>query len=219
MCPRYTTPRPRHYHEARKIFEKLSVDPCYRNCFNGEKLNIIAHIINIREDLYQFANEVNHEPHELNGRLMEYCAHFSDQLPRNSPKAEEYANIIIAYLHQKRRCNPDYLWLNLHGKRVILTGFGEVKSHIANINKYQRQQTTRQEHNIIQCMKSKEIIASLIPDKRVIIPPNGSMKRYLIVPRSTGEPYKHPYALHYTWEIKEIEFTFQEILFLKNCLL
>ncbi len=206
--------RPRHYHEAREIFVKLTDDSCYRNCFHGEKLNIIAHIISVKSEFQRFARAKKHKPHTINGRLMEYCARFSDQLPRNTPEAEECAKTITAYLQKKIRCNPDYIWFDLRGKRITLTGIGEVKSHINNIKYHHPQQTTRQERNVFACMQPR-IAASLFPAKRVSIAPD--MKRYLIVPRNNNSyPYRLPDELHYTWEIKEIEFTFEEMLFLKD---
>ena len=209
----YTRERCTKRTEAVEIFEKLKHDPCYRNGFYREKLSVIKKLVEIKYELKEFAAYPNRKLHEINGFFVECCARFSKQLPKNSPKANEFSETILTYLKKRRLCNSDYLWLKIRGKRITINGIGEVKSHLRSI-KHNPNQLLLQEQSIYGLVGSHRISFLLPTSHHIVLEEN--FMRYLILPRSIHLPYVLPPSVPLGWNIKEIEFTFQEILFLKQ---
>ena len=203
-------------HQALQIFEKLKHDTCYRNGFREEKLHVIKKLLEIKNDLERFAADPCRLRHEINGFLVECCARFSTRLPRNTPEANEFAETILSYLKQRNLCNPDYLWLEICGKRITVNGIGEVKSHLQSM-RHHPDQISFQERTLYNLIDLDQIGSILSVNHHVV--PAKQIVRYLILPRSVGMPYLLPPSVPLGWEIKEIEFTFPEILSLKKFLL
>ena len=202
--------------EALEIFHKLKDSPDYRKGFDKDKLRIIRRLVAQKNALQTFAGASDRYPYEINGFMVESCARFSRQLPRNTPRANEFSQTIIEYLKKEKRCNPDYLWLNIRGKRITVTGIGEVKSHTNNIA-HKPPQVFFQEENIRRLMQSN-VLQSLFPSSHRLVWAENFM-RYLILPRSSGMLYLLPPSVPLEWVVREIEFTLQEILFLKQLLI
>ncbi len=198
-----------------EIFEKLTTAKEYRNGFAKQKHGIITRLVAIQDELMQFAEMPGRKPYQMNGFLMEQCARFSSNLPKNTPKAQYISEVIINHLHDRALSNPDYIWLKIQGKRMIFTGIGEVKSHPLSIA-HRRRQLFFQETNIRRLIECGEI-ASLV-SRHYHITLAHTFTRYLILPRGIHVPYILPASVPLGWEIKEIEFTFPEIVFLKNLL-
>lgn len=198
-----------------KIFEKLTNAKEYRNGFAKQKHRMITRLVAIQDELIQFAQTPDRRKHEVNGFLVEHCARFSDQLPKNTPKAQYLSEVIINHLHNSELSNPDYIWLKLQGRRMTFTGIGEVKSHPFNIA-HRKEQLFFQETNIRNLIRCGDIPPSISKRYRVTLA--DVFVRYLILPRSTDAPHTLPASVPFGWEIKEIEFTFPEIIFLKRLL-
>ena len=199
--------------EALEIFHKLKDSLDYRKGFDKNKLRIIRRLVAQKNTLQTFARASDRYPYEINGFMVESCARFSRQLPRNTPRANEFSQTIIEYLKKEKLCNPDYLWLNIRGKRITITGIGEVKSHTNNIA-HKPSQVFFQQENICRLMQCN-ILQSLLPSSHRLVLAENFM-RYLILPRSSGMLYLLPPSIPLGWEVREIEFTLQEILFLKQ---
>lgn len=202
--------------EAAMVFEKLKYAKEYRNGFASAKLGIIKRLLAHKYELRTFAQTPSRRPYQVNGFFMEYCARFSNQLPKNTSKAQYISEAIIDYLKTYRMCNPDHLWLKIQGKRIMLTGMGEVKSHMASIT-HNPGQLFLQETNIRNFIDHGDI-ASIVSNRYRVTLADQFMRR-LILPRSLNVPYALPTSVPLGWEVKEIEFTFLEIIFLKNLLL
>ena len=202
--------------EASQLFEKLKHDTSYRNGFREEKLRVIKRLLEMKTDMERFAADPCRLPHEINGFLVECCARFSTRLPKNTPEADEFAETVLSYLKQQNLCNPDYLWLEICGERITVNGIGEVKSHLQSI-RHHPYQISFQERTFYNLIGLDQIGSILSVNHQVV--PAEHIVRYLILPRSVGMPYLLPPSVPLGWEIKEIEFTFPEILFLKKLLL
>lgn len=202
--------------EATMIFEKLKRAKEYRNGFAPAKFRIINHLLAKRDELRAFAQAPGRRSYQVNGFLMEYCARFSHQLPKNTLKAQCISETIIDHLKENKKCNPDHLWLKIIGKHITLTGIGEVKSHMSSITHNPRQLFSQQTN--IRDFIDRGDIASIVSNRyRVTLA--DQFLHYLILPRSLNTPHILPTSAPLGWEVKEIEFTFPEIIFLKNLLL
>lgn len=198
-----------------EIFEKLKNSQEYRNGFSKQKYHIITRLLMIKNELAQFAQMPGREAYQVNGFLMEHCARFSSHLPKNTPKAQYISEVIINHLHDRELSNPDYIWLKIQGRHMTLTGIGEVKSHPVSMV-HRRKQLFLQETNIRKLIACGEI-ADLV-SRRYHITLADAFVRYLILPRGVDFPYFLPASVPLGWEIKEIEFTLPEIIFLKSLL-
>lgn len=202
--------------ETVKIFEKLQCAKEYRNGFAPAKLRIIMRLLAVKHELHAFAQTPGRRPHEINGFFMEYCTRFSYQIPKNTTKGTCISEAIIDYLKRHELCNPDYIWLRTQGKRITLTGIGEVKSHPFN-TVHKPSQLFLQEANIRNLIEDN-ILKSIISQRyHVTLAENFS--RYLILPRSIDTPHILPAVVPLGWKVEEIEFTLPEIIFLKDLLL
>ena len=196
-----------------KIFENLKNSKEYHNGFVKQKRHIITQLLAIKNELIQFAKTPGRPAYQVNGLLVEHCARFSNQLPKNTPKAQYISEVIINHLHGCELSNPDYIWLKIQGRRMTFTGIGEVKSHPFNIA-HQPRQLFFQETNIRNLIKCGEIPSPI--SKRYHAVFADIFMRYLILPRSTHAPHTLPASAPLGWEIKEIEFTLPEIIFLRR---
>jgi len=202
--------------ETAKIFKKLQYAKEYRNGFAPAKLRIIMRLLAGKHELRTFAQTPGRRQYEVNGFLMEYCARFSSQLPKNTSKAQYISETIIDHLKKNKLCNPDHIWLRIQGKRITITGIGEVKSHLSSII-HRPGQLFFQETNMRNLIGNHEITS--IISKRYRITLADEFARYLVLPRSLNAPHRLPASAPLGWEVKEIELTFPEIIFLKNLLL
>ncbi|TSC67290.1 MAG: hypothetical protein G01um101466_749 [Parcubacteria group bacterium Gr01-1014_66] len=198
-----------------QIFEKLKNSQVYRNGFAEQKQHIITRLFMMKDECVQFAQTPGRHSYQVNGFLVEHCARLSHQLPKNTPKAQYISEVIIDYLHNHALANPDYIWLKIQGKRMTFIGIGEVKSHPLSVG-HRPKQLFFQATNIRNLIESGEI-ASLV-SKRYHVALADTFAHYLVLPRSIHAPHSLLASVPLDWEVKEIEFTLPEILFLKHLL-
>lgn len=210
-------PRPILDKEAREVFENLRQSQYFLPGYEKEKLSILDKLLGIRKKLRNFAAAVDVKEYQINGFLMECCAEFSGQIPRNTPRAEEFSRMIIAYLEGEKLYAPDYVWMNIRGRRIGIIGLGEVKSHPRVVFR-KPFQTLLQRQNIEKMVQSG-LMSRLLKTKAKIVYERETVN-YLIVPRLDTNRFFHlPHTMPLGWEIREIEFSFPEIMFLKPLLL
>ena len=209
--------RPSVNKEAQEIFKKLQQSPLYIPGYEKEKLSILGNLLAMRKDIQCFAASPGTQEHEINGYLVECCVQHSTLIPHNTPKAEYFSRTIIAYLMEHRLHAPDYVWMKIHGRRITITGLGEAKSHPRGVSR-NPSQTLFQQQNIERIVK-EGLLNHILKTKAHIVYTKESVN-YLIVPRFDANRSFHlPQIMPLGWEIREIEFSFPEIMFLKPLLL
>lgn len=172
------------------------------------KRTIVARILAIKPQLQNFAADTQRGAHEITGFFVECCARFSCSLPKNTPRAQQYAQTLITYLKERGLSNPDHIWIAIRGKRITISAIGEVKSHPSALI-HRPLQSTLQEHNIHMLMKDQGIRDILATTSRVVL--GSPFNRYMIFPRSTNGQYRLPLSVPHGWQIKELEFSLSEI--------
>lgn len=203
--------------EAQEIFEKLRQSTWFLPGYEKEKLSILAKLLSTRKELQSFVTSEGSQESQKNGYLVEYCAQFSTQIPRNTPKAQQFSHVIISYLRKNKLYAPDYVWMKIHGRQISINGLGEVKSHPRGVSK-KPDQTLFQKHNVEQ-MVQNGLLPRLLKTKAKIVYEKESIN-YLVVPRlAVNRSFYLPRSMPLGWEIREIEFSFQELMFLKPLLL
>lgn len=203
--------------EAQEIFEKLRQSTWFLPGYEKEKLSILGKLLAMRKDLQCFASSKGREEYQINGYLVELCTQFSTQIPRNTPRAEKFSAMIISYLQENGLHAPDYIWMKIHGRRITISGLGEVKSHPRVVLK-NPSQTLFQEQNIKRIVKNG-LLPHLLKTKAKVVYEQESTN-YLVVPRlGTNRSFHLPRSMPVGWEIQEIEFSFPELMFLKPLLL
>lgn len=203
--------------EAQEIFEKLRQSKWFLHGFEKEKLSILGKLLAMRKDLQCFVASQGREEYQINGYLVECCTQFSTQIPQNTPRAEQFSRIIISYLQENRLHAPDYVWMKIHGRRISINGLGEVKSHPRVVWRNPLQ-TTFQKQNIEKLVEDG-LLSRLLKTGTKIVYKQESVN-YLVVPRlDTNRSFHLPRSMPVGWEIREIEFSFPELMFLKPLLL
>ena len=204
--------------EAEKLFQKLQESPYFLPGFEQRKRFILRNLIAARSDHVAFAQKPGRRLFEVTGYLVECCARLSRNIPRNTHRAEEFSRTIISHLQNGKRYNPDFLWLSTRGTRIMITGIGEIKSHI-NAIKHKPLQAAWQERNIRTLVELKRIPKILSAPYRVVLDKDFACS--FILPRNAdiNQPYELPLCVPYNWKIIELEFSIHEILFMMNQIL
>ncbi|MDP3769859.1 MAG: hypothetical protein Q8R40_02900 [bacterium] len=209
--------RPLANKEAQEIFKKLQQSPLYVPGYEKEKRTILGKLLGMKKEIQHFATTPGTEEYQINGYLVECCAQFSTQIPCNTPKAEHFSRTIISYLMEHGLHTPDYVWMKIHGRRITITGLGEVKSHPRVVSR-NPSQALYQKQNIEKIVENG-FLSRLLGTKAKIVYEQKPIN-YLVVPRRDANRYFHlPLSMPLDWEIREIEFSFPEIMFLKPLLL
>lgn len=161
------------------------------------------------------------------GFLVEAFVYCSNKLPRkNTKKGEEAAREIIFGLHSgklgniklgSRQSNSDFLWVELTGRRVVVTGIGEIKSSFRAASQKIGGQLKRQETSLgyladkFKSAKADNSISSLFKIKGIEIAEN--LEKFLIMPFGEGEKARRDGNFP-GWQIVEIEFGYEELVFI-----
>lgn len=162
------------------------------------------------------------------GFLIEEFAKLSHSVPKNSEEGEHFADLILHALRNgdssffpvnKAMSNPDILWVETSGKRVEITGMGEVK---ASVEAYMMkpEQLDLQEKTIRKLVELINIRGNA-PDatshwhkfaRKRTIKIREPFRKIMIVPAGEKESFlKH---LPTGWEVLELEFSYDEFVFI-----
>ena len=160
------------------------------------------------------------------GFLVEAFARFSGRLPRsNTEKGAEAARTIISELHSGKkgnvnlthsRSNSDFLWVELTGRRVTITGIGEIKSSYKAASQEIGGQLKRQESSLellakeLESSKVRKSVKGFFQKRNISISDN--LEKFLIVPHGEGEKAGHDKRFS-GWQIIQLEFSYGELVF------
>lgn len=174
--------------------------------YTKEKERILAHLLSKKADFLPQSYE-RAEWYETLGRITEVCARASSLIPRNTETAERFSAAIIRHLHASIKSNPDFIWIQDCGKKIILRGIGEVKLSIGATLKRQDQffKSERNLRDMVFTWSMKKIVGY----KSVQIADDFICT--LILPRHPDKKQYTPSFLPGYWRIEEIEFTFEEL--------
>lgn len=203
---------------AHKFLERMKKNPSvWMEGFETEKYQVLRSLIEAREEIATLVNKPGVQKHEVIGFLMEQCAANSmrqDKL-KNAESAEPLSWAIISYLQRRKKCVPDRILLQcIDGGEVIVQGICEVKTQPGILKRYPMQLKC-QEHNITAFAVSSKLAESVF-SKGVTVSLSPDFKKYLIVARNREAfPYDIPIRLR-GWEMREIEFTLSEVLYIQE---
>ncbi len=161
------------------------------------------------------------------GFLVEAFARYSDRLPiRNTDKGDEAARTILKELHSgkkgninlvHRRSNSDFLWVELTGRRIIITGIGEVKASYQVASQKIGGQLKRQKKSLeilveeIKSSKGQGIVQGFFNQRSLGV--SDHLGKFLIVPY--GEREKTMGDKEFLeWKVVELEFSYNELVFI-----
>ncbi|MDP3697207.1 MAG: hypothetical protein Q8R55_04225 [Candidatus Taylorbacteria bacterium] len=160
------------------------------------------------------------------GFLVEAFVRHSDRLlKRNTEKGEKAAREILSELQSGNRgqirlghsqSNSDFLWVELVGRRVTVTGIGEVKASYKAASQKIGGQLKRQERSLgflaetLRATKSEGSTRGYFKKRGVVVSEN--LERFLIVPFGEGEKARQDGKFS-GWQVVEIEFSYIELVF------
>lgn len=156
------------------------------------------------------------------GFLVEAFVKESPIVPRNSEAGERLARLLIHALQTGdeaigtgwRFYNPDLIWIEHKGRKAVITGIGEIKSSAEAFSKQLKQingfepnlrlllnkiEKDKQSGNALRQLAFKKVEIAC-PLKKVLIMPAGQKKRAERLPAG--------------WEVMEIEFSYDELIFI-----
>ena len=161
------------------------------------------------------------------GFLVEAFARYSNKLPmRNTNKGEEAIRTILSELHSgkrgsidlvHRRSNSDFLWVELTGRRITITGIGEVKASHKAASQKVGGQLKRQERSLeilveeLKSAKDQGTIQGFFHRRSVGV--SDHLGKFLIVPYGEGEKTRCDKEF-LDWKVVELEFSYNEIVFI-----
>lgn len=203
-------PRSASIDEKRLIFEKVWAES----------------ISWLQDDFDSAGRDLRADSHGF-GFLVEAFVRHSNKLPRkNTEKGEEAARIILSELHMgkrgyvnlgSRQSNSDFLWVKLTGRRITVTGIGEVKASYRAASQKVGGQLKRQERSIgflaeqLKSVKASKSIHGFFEKRGVVVTDN--LEKFLIVPFGEGENARQDEEFS-SWQIVEIEFSYDELVFI-----
>lgn len=160
------------------------------------------------------------------GFLVECFARHSDRIPKkNTEKGEEAAREILSELHLGKRgnirlgssqSNSNFLWVKLIGRRILVTGIGEVKSSYQVASRKVGGQLKRQETSLdflvekLEEAKTNKAI-NFFQRRKVVV--SESLERVLIVPFGEGEKARRDEKFS-GWQVVELELSYGELIFI-----
>ncbi len=217
--------------EAYEIFESLKRTSAYKDSApESIKREILTSFWNEEADLlsrqYGPAGErMGVREVEFGfGFLMEGLAKHSSFIHQNTEKGQRIENLILSAMHTgddnlvgiaHRRSNPDMLWIKCRGRRVEIIGMGEVKTSAEAFLK-------KPDQILLQEKSVRDLVKNIQQNKK-----NGythgifqkyglsiceEFRKTLIVPFGSGNSVQQ--HLPNEWEALEIEFSYDEIVFI-----
>lgn len=161
------------------------------------------------------------------GFLVEAFARNSNRLPRrNTEKGEVAARKIISELHRgkwgnirldSRQSNSDFLWVELTGRRITITGIGEIKSSYQAAKDKIGGQLKRQETSLsylvekLESAKTGGSVRGYFQKRGIEVA--DSLEKFLIMPFGEGEESRRDKEFS-DWQVVEIEYSYKELIFI-----
>jgi len=161
------------------------------------------------------------------GFLVEAFARHSKKIPRqNTESGERAAQAILFELHSEKRghvrlgsrqSNSDFLWVRQTGRRITVTGIGEIKSSYQAAKEKIGGQLKRQERSVgylaeqLKAAKLNGSVSGFFRKRRIEVADN--LEKFLIVPFGEGEEARHDKKFS-GWQVVEIEYSYNELLFI-----
>jgi len=161
------------------------------------------------------------------GFLVESFARFSGKLPReNTEKGNLAAQAIISELHSgnkgnirlgSSRSNSDFLWVKLIGRRILITGIGEVKASYLAASQKVGGQLKRQETDLdllaerLVTAKAEKHAGRFFQKRGIVV--SDDLDRFLLMPFGEGEHARGDERFS-DWCIVDLEFSYGELVFI-----
>ncbi|MBI4158323.1 MAG: hypothetical protein HY505_01725 [Candidatus Yanofskybacteria bacterium] len=161
------------------------------------------------------------------GFLVEAFARHSRKIPRqNTESGERAAQAILSELHSgkqgrirlgSRQSNSDFLWVRQTGRRIVVTGIGEIKSSYQAAKDKIGGQLKRQERSVgylaeeLKTAKLNGSVSGFFQKRGVEVADN--LEKFIIVPFGEGEEVRHDNKFS-DWQVVEIEYSYNELVFI-----
>ena len=161
------------------------------------------------------------------GYFVEEFAKRSQVIPQNTPMAQHLMEMLLAELRtgdgamtslaEKLR-NPDLLFISLQGRKANIWGMGEIKASVQAhlIRKDQlagQEAAVRRIVEMFRAANKNSRTHKFFADKALQVAQD--FRKFMIVPVGTKKSMAKVLP---DWEVVEIEFSYEELLFLAQCL-
>lgn len=164
------------------------------------------------------------------GYLVEEFARYSLKLSRNTSFGDHAANLLLGFLRngdesgvtsfKKSLYNPDFLHIKITGRLIVVTGLVEVKSSAEALRTKLDSQISGQEPNL------RKLVSSIQENKEAGRTYDFFRKRKIIVAEKLdktiavplGEGDKARAILPVDWKCVELEFSYQELVFVARAI-
>lgn len=160
------------------------------------------------------------------GYLVEEFARQSSRVPRNTQRGAHIADLLLGFLRsgdefgmtglRKRLYNPDFLQVEITGRRIVITGLTEVKASAEALRMKLDSQIANQEGNLrvlVAAIENKKQTGSahqFFKKRKILVAEN--MNKVVVVP--LGEGNKVRAFLPQDWGCVELEFSYRELVFI-----
>lgn len=214
------------------IFEDLILSSAFepRSATIEEKRRIFGkvwgrEVARLRNDFDFSGMDKERDDHGF-GFLVEAFARCSGKLPPgNTEKGERAAREIISELHSgkrgnirlgSRQSNSDFVWVKLTGRRIVVTGIGEIKASYRTAKERAGGQLRRQETSLgylaeeLETAKLSDVVKGYFRKRGIKVADN--LAKFLIVPFGEGESVRRDEGFS-GWQVVELEFSYDEIVF------
>lgn len=164
------------------------------------------------------------------GYLIEEFAKNSLMIPHNTDRGNHVAELLLSFLRngddfgitglKGKLCNPDFLEVKITGRRTVINGIVEIKSSAEALRKKLDSQIINQEPNLrklISAIENKKTFGnahSFFQKRKIVVAEKLSKK--IMVPLGEGD--KARALLSDGWECVEIEFSYQELIFIAQAI-
>ncbi|MBI4134727.1 MAG: hypothetical protein HY471_01275 [Candidatus Sungbacteria bacterium] len=159
--------------------------------------------------------------------MVEAFARHSKKIPRrNTESGERAAQAILSELHsgkrghvrlESRQSNSDFLWVRQTGRRIVVTGIGEIKSSYQAAKEKVGGQLKRQERSVgylaeeLKAAKLNGSVSGFFRKRGIEV--DGNLEKFLIVPFGQGEEARQDGEFS-GWQVIEIEYSYNELVFI-----
>lgn len=215
---------------ASQVFAALKRSTCFRPHLGaGRKWAILTAFWDERVEYFRqnFTKDGGEERDFKQGfgSLVEDIARRSPKFHKNTPAGAYLEAEILTALHTGddsfvpvagRRSNPDNLWLEMRGRRAEILALSEIKSSVGAVSKSMEQihnleRSIRDTAERIAKAKSDREANDFFAKRKVVV--RDPLRKILVVPAFEGNKIQ---VLPGGWEILEIEFTYEELVFISQ---
>lgn len=164
------------------------------------------------------------------GYLVEEFAKRSSRIQHNTPSGEHIADLLLGFLRngdefgmtgiRRRLRNPDFLQVEIIGRRILVTGIVEVKASAETLRAKLDSQIVYQEGNLrmlsaaIENKKSVGSAHSFFKKRAIVVAEE--LAKVVAVPMGEGDKVKA--FLPDGWICVEIEFSYEELVFIAQAI-